>query len=338
MVAVHTKRNIAEVGILKIFVTRSIPKPGLKLLEKHHQVEVNPYDRVLSREEIIEGLKGKEGLLCLLTDPIDADVIHSEPKLKMIASYAVGYNNIDIKAATKRGIPVSNTPGVLTDATSDMTWALLFSVARRIVEADKFTRAGKFKGWGPMLMHGQDVTNRTLGVVGTGRIGTAVALKSKGFNMNVLYVDEKKNETLEKEVNAKKVTFDELLKKSDFISLHVPLMPSTHHLIGEKELKMMKKNAVLINTSRGPVVDEQALVFALKEKQIFGAGLDVYEHEPEMTEELKKLDNVVIQPHSASATIETRTKMAVMAAENMVAGLKGEIPTNCVNKEVFKER
>ncbi len=323
---------------MKIFVTRNIPEPGLKLLEKHHRMEVNPYNRVLTKEEIIKGVKGKDGLLCLLTDSIDADVVNSEPNLKMIASYAVGYNNIDIKAATKRGIPVSNTPGVLTDATSDMAWALLFSVARRIVEADKFTRAGKFKGWAPMLMHGQDVTNKTLGLVGAGRIGTAFALKSKGFNMNVLYVDEKKNETLEKEVNAKKVTFDEILKKSDFISLHVPLMPSTHHLIGEKELKMMKKNAVLINTSRGPVVDEQALVFALKEKQIFGAGLDVYEHEPEITEELKKLDNVVLQPHSASATIESRTKMAIMAAENMVAGLKGEIPNNCVNKEVFKER
>jgi len=324
--------------LMKVFVTRKIPEHGLEILRKEFEMEVNPYDRVLLKEEIIKGLKGKDGLLCLLTDPIDADVINSEPKLKMIASYAVGYNNIDVKAATKRGIPVSNTPGVLTDATSDMAWALLFSVARRIVEADKFTRAGKFKGWGPMLMHGQDVTNKTLGVVGAGRIGTAFALKSKGFNMNVLYVDEKKNETLEKEVNAKKVTFDELLKKSDFISLHVPLMPSTHHLIGEKELKMMKKNAVLINTSRGPVVDENALVFALKEKQIFGAGLDVYEHEPEMTEELKKLDNVVLQPHSASATIESRTKMATMAAENMVAGLKGEIPNNCVNKEVFKER
>jgi len=324
--------------LMKVFVTRKIPEPGLEILRKEFEMEVNPYDRVLLKEEIIKELKGKDGLLCLLTDPIDADVINSEPKLKMIASYAVGYNNIDVKAATKRGIPVSNTPGVLTDATSDMAWALLFSVVRRIVEADKFTRAGKFKGWGPMLMHGQDVTNKTLGVVGAGRIGTAFALKSKGFNMNVLYVDEKKNETLEKEVNAKKVTFDELLKKSDFISLHVPLIPSTHHLIGEKELKMMKKNAVLINTSRGPVVDEQALVFALKEKQIFGAGLDVYEHEPEMTEELKKLDNVVLQPHSASATIESRTKMAIMAAENMVAGLKGEIPTNCVNKKVFKER
>ena len=324
--------------LMKVFVTRKIPEPGLEILRKKFEIEVNPYDRALSKEEIIKGLKGKDGLLCLLTDSIDADVINSEPKLKMISSYAVGYNNIDVKAATKRGIPVSNTPGVLTDATSDMAWALLFSVARRIVEADKFTRAGKFKGWGPMLMHGQDVTNKTLGVVGAGRIGTAFALKSKGFNMNVLYVDEKKNETLEKEINAKKVTFDEILKKSDFLSLHVPLIPSTHHLIGEKELKMMKKNAVLINTSRGPVVDEQALVFALKEKQIFGAGLDVYEHEPEITEELKKLDNVVLQPHSSSATIETRTKMAVMAAENMVEGLKGEIPTNCVNKEVFKEK
>jgi len=324
--------------LMKVFVTRKIPEPGIEILRKEFEIEVNPYDRVLPKEEIIKGLKGKDGLLCLLTDSIDADVINSEPKLKMISSYAVGYNNIDIKAATKREIPVSNTPGVLTDATSDMAWALLFSVARRIVEADRFTRAGKFKGWGPMLMHGQDVTNKTLGVVGAGRIGTAFALKSKGFNMNVLYVDEKKNETLEKEVNAKKVTFDELIKKSDFISLHVPLITSTHHLIGEKELEMMKKNAVLINTSRGPVVDEQALVFALKEKQIFGAGLDVYEHEPEITEELKKLDNVIIQPHSASATIETRTKMAVMAAENMVAGLKGKVPNNCVNMEVFKER
>ncbi len=323
---------------MKIFVTRKIPEPGLEILRKEFEVKVNIYDRVLTKEEIIQGLKGKDGLLCLLTDPIDADVINSEPKLKMISSYAVGYNNIDVKAATKREIPVSNTPGVLTDATSDMAWALLFSVARRIVEADTFTRAGKFKGWDPMLMHGQDVTNKTLGVVGAGRIGTAFALKSKGFNMNVLYVDEKKNETLEKEINAKKVTFDEILKKSDFLSLHVPLIPSTHHLIGEKELKMMKKNAVLINTSRGPVIDEKILVKALEEKQIFGAGLDVYEHEPKITEELKKLDNVVLQPHSASATIESRTKMAIMAAENMVAGLKGKIPNNCVNKEVFKER
>ena len=219
-----------------------------------------------------------------------------------------------------------------------MAWALLFSVSRRIVEADKFTRAGKFKGWGPMLLHGQDITGKTLGVVGTGRIGTSFALKSKGFDMKVLYVDEKRNDLLEKELKAEKVDFETLLKESDFISLHVPLIPDTHHLIGEKQLKMMKKTAVLINTSRGPVVDEQVLIRALKEKWIFGAGLDVYEHEPEINDELKKLDNIVLQPHSASATFETRAKMAVMAAENMIAGLKGEIPPNCVNKEVFKKK
>ena len=324
--------------IMKVFVTREIPEPGLEILRREFEIEVNPYDRVLSKEEIIKGLQGKDGLLCLLTDPIDKDVIDSEQKLRMIASYAVGYNNIDVGAATKRGIPVSNTPGVLTDATAEMAWALLFSVARRIVEGDGFSRAGKFKGWGPMLMHGQDVSNKTLGLIGAGRIGVAFALKSKGFNMNVLYVDERVNETLERELGAEKVNIHQLLEKSDYISLHVPLNKSTHHMIGEKELKMMKKNSVLINTSRGPVIDEKTLVKALEEKWIFGAGLDVYEHEPKITEELKKLDNVVIQPHSASATIESRTKMAIMAAENMVAGLKGEIPPNCINQEVFKKK
>ncbi len=321
---------------MKIFVTRKIPEPGLELLRKEFDVEVNPYDRVLSKEEIIKGLQGKDGLLCLLTDPIDENVINSEPKLKMIANYAVGYDNVDIGAATERGIPVSNTPGVLTDTTAEMTWALLFSVARRIVESDKFTRSGRFKGWVPMLMLGQDVSNKTLGIIGAGRIGTAFALKSRGFNMNVLYADNRLNETLENELGAKKVDLPFLLKESDFISLHVSLNTSTYHMISEKELKRMKKNAVLINTSRGAVIDEQALVKALKEKWIFGAGLDVYEHEPEISDELKKLDNIILQPHSASATIETRTNMAIMAAENMIAGLKGEIPPNCVNTEVFK--
>lgn len=322
---------------MKIFVTRKIPESGFEILRKEHEIQVFPYDRIPTKKEIIKGLKGKDGLLCLLSDPIDSDVINSEPRLKMIASYAVGYDNIDVEAATRRGIPVSNTPGVLTDATAEMAWALLFSVARRIVEADKFTRAGKFIGWGPMLMHGQDVTNKTLGIIGAGRIGTTVAFKSKGFNMKILYVSEYANKTLEQELNAKKVGISELLKESDFISLHVPLTDKTHHLIGEKEFKMMKKTAILINTSRGPVVDEKALVKALKENWIFGAGLDVYEHEPKVSDELKKLDNVVLQPHSASATVNSRTKMAVMAAENMIAGLNGEIPPNCVNPEVFKE-
>jgi len=320
---------------MKIFVTRKIPKSGLDLLKKYHEIEVFPHDRIPTKDEIIKGLKGKDGLLCLLSDPIDADVINSEPKLKMIASYAVGYDNIDVKAASKRKIPVSNTPGVLTDATAEMAWALLFSVSRRIVEADKFTRAGKFIGWGPMLMLGQDVSNKTLGIIGAGRIGTAMALKSKGFNMKILYVSGHTNEVLEKEFKAEKVGLSKLLKESDFVSIHVPLNKETRHLIGEKELKLMKKTAVLINTSRGPVINEKILVKALKEKWIFAAGLDVYEHEPKITKELIGLDNVVLQPHSASATVNSRSQMAIMAAENMIAGLNGEIPPNCVNKEVF---
>ena len=320
---------------MKIFITRKIPELGLEILRKQHEIEINPYDRTLTKKEIIKGLKGKDGLLCLLTDNIDKEVISSEPKLKMIASYAVGYDNIDVKFATKLRIPVSNTPGVLTNATSDMAWALLFSVARIIVEADKFTREGKFTGWDPMLMHGKDITGKTLGVIGTGRIGTAFALKSKGFDMNVLYVDQIQNEKLEKEINARKVTTETLLKESDFISLHVPLVPATYHLISEKELKMMKKTAVLINTSRGPIVDEKALAKALKEKWIFGAGLDVYEDEPEITVELLTFDNVVLQPHSASATTDSRENMAVIAAENMIAGLKGQKPPNCINTEIF---
>jgi glyoxylate reductase len=323
---------------MKVFITRKIPTPGLDMLRKEHTITVNPYDRVLAKEEIIKGLKGKDGLLCLLTDHIYRDVIFSEPKLKMIANYAVGYNNIDVKAATERGIPVSNTPDVLTDTTAGMAWALLFSVARRIVEGDRFTRAGKFTGWAPMLMLGQDVSNKTLGIVGVGRIGTAFALKSKGFNMKVLYFDENRNTKLERDLGAKKVDLPTLLKESDYISLHVPLIDATHHMIGEKELQMMKKNAILINTSRGPVIDEKALIKALKEKWIFGAGLDVYEHEPAIPKELLKLDDVVLQPHSASATTETRTKMAIMAAENMIAGLSGKIPPNCINPEVFKKK
>jgi lactate dehydrogenase-like 2-hydroxyacid dehydrogenase len=321
---------------MNVFVTRKIPKPGLDLLRKECNVEINLDDRILTKEEILQAVRGKEGLLCLLTDEIDADIIHSEPNLKVIANYAVGYDNIDVNAATKKGIFVTNTPDVLTDTTAELAWALLFSVARRIVEGDVFTRTGTFKGWEPLLMLGQDVTNKTLGIIGSGRIGTAFALKSKGFNMNVLYTSTSSNVILEQELQAKKVELTKLLKTSDFVSLHVPLTESTRHLIGEKELRSMKKNAILINTSRGPVVDEQALVKALKERWIFGAGLDVYEHEPTLSEELKKLDNVVIQPHSGSATIATRTNMAIMAAENVLAGLKGKMPPNCINREMFK--
>jgi len=323
---------------MKVFVTRKIPTPGLDLLRKEFAITVNRHNRVLTKEEIIKGIKGCDGLLCLLTDPIDREVIYAEPKLKMIASYAVGYDNIDISAATERGIPVSNTPGVLTETTAELAWALLFSVARRIVEGDTFTRTGKFKGWAPLLMLGQDVTNKTLGIIGAGRIGTAFALKSKGFDMKVIYTDEQRNEQLERELGAKKVPLSELLKESDYVSIHVPLMKATHHLIGEKELRAMKKTAVLLNTARGPIIDEAALIKALKEHWIFGAGLDVYEKEPKISREMKSLDNVVLQPHTGSGTIETRTKMALMAAENLIEGLKANIPPNCINKEVFLKK
>ena len=323
---------------MKIFITRKIPQPGLDLLKKHYTVEVNPHDRVLSKTEIMKAIQGKDGLLCLLTDQIDVEVIAAEPKLKMIASYAVGYDNIDIAAATKRKIPVSNTPDVLTETTAELAWALLFAVARKIAEGDTFTREGKFTGWAPMLMLGQDVSHKILGVIGTGRIGTAFALKSKGFDMKILYADKQKNQQLEDELGATQVPVETLLKESDFVSLHVPLTKETHNLIDEQQLRLMKKTAILINTSRGPIIRETALVKALQQHWIFGAGLDVYEKEPKLAEELKNLQNAILLPHVGSATLETRTKMVLMAAENMIAGLNGDIPPNCVNKEIFQKK
>ncbi|MEM0492985.1 MAG: D-glycerate dehydrogenase [Candidatus Thermoplasmatota archaeon] len=321
-----------------VFVTRKIPDEGIKLLERYAKVNVNPYDRPLTKEEIIKGIRDKDGLLCLLNDHIDREVITAGSKLRVIANYAVGYNNIDVNFATRQGIMVTNTPDVLTDTTAEMAWALLFAVARRIVEGDRFTREGRFTGWAPMLMLGLDVTGKTLGVIGAGRIGSAFALKSKGFNMRVLYTDQNINSLLENELKAERVDLMTLLRESDYISIHVPLMDTTYHLIGEKELRSMKKNAVLVNTSRGPVLDEQALIRALKERWITGAGLDVYEHEPFVPDELKNLDNVVLMPHAASATYETRRRMAVMAAENLIAGLRGVFPPNCVNPEVYTKK
>ncbi len=320
---------------MEIFVTRKIPKPGLDLLKKHHTLTIYPKQTPPTKQEIISGLQGKQGLLCLLTDPIDKEVILSNPQLKMIANYAVGYNNIDIQTATTQKIPVSNTPGVLTDATAELTWALIFSVARRIIEGDHFTRAHKFKGWAPLLMLGQELTGKTLGIIGAGRIGTAVALQSQGFNMKILYTNPKPNQLLETQIHAKHVTLPTLLKESDVISIHVPLKDSTYHLISTEEFAIMKNTAILINTSRGPIVDENALAHALQHNEIFGAGLDVYEHEPQISKELLTLDNIVLQPHIGSATIETRTNMALLAAKNMLAGLDGKQPPNCVNPELF---
>ncbi|MFQ5707524.1 MAG: 2-hydroxyacid dehydrogenase [bacterium] len=323
---------------MKIFVTRPIPEAGLELLRQvYPDFKMNSQDRVLTRAEFLEAAQGAHGLLTLLTDKIDTELLQAAgPQLKVVANMAVGFDNIDLQAATQHGVMATNTPGVLTDATSDHAWALLFTVARRIPEAELFLRSGKFKGWGPLMYLGGDITGRTLGVVGAGRIGHAVAMKSRGFKMQVLYADAVANAKLEQEIGARRVSLEELLRHSDFVSVHVPLLPSTRHLINAETLAMMKKTAYLVNTSRGPVVDEAALAEALQKKIIAGAALDVFENEPEVHPELLKLNNVVLTPHIASATIETRSKMATMAAQNLIYALQGREPTNLLNPEVLQ--
>ena len=257
--------------------------------------------------------------------------------LKIVANMAVGYNNIDVEECTRRRIPVSNTPGVLTDTTADFAWALLMAVARRISEAERFLRAGKFHGWGPLMMVGQDVHGKTLGIVGFGRIGRAVARRAIGFGMNILYYDRTPADAqVEQELNARMVSMDELLEQSDYISLHTDYNPETHHLISTPQLERMKSTAYLINTARGPIVDVDALVDALKGGQIAGAALDVFEHEPQVQPGLLELENAVIVRHISSATIDTRTGIAMTAAENIVAVFEGQRPPNCVNPEVYE--
>lgn len=320
----------------KILVTRRIPEMGIKLLEGKFELDINEEDRVMTKEEIIKRLKGKVGLLCLLTDTIDKDIIESNPKIKVISNYAVGFNNIDVATATKHGIIVTNTPGVLTETTADFAFALMLAAARRIVESDKFARQGRFNGWAPMLLLGQDVYGKKLGIIGLGRIGKAVAKRAKGFDMEMIYYDMQRDEEFEKEYCAKFVDKETLLKESDFISIHVTLTDATRHMISRKEFSMMKKNCVLVNTSRGPVVDEAALVEALKNRKIFAAGLDVFEEEPKIHSGLIGLDNVIITPHLGSASVETREKMAEMAAENLIFAFEGKKPLSIVNEEVLK--
>jgi len=321
-----------------ILVTREIPKQGLDILKKNFKnVIVNTRDRNLTHNELVKMVRGVDAVLCLLSDRIDAQVISNMDRCKVISNYAVGFNNIDVDEATKRGIIVTNTPGVLTDATADLTWALILAVTRRIVEADKFVRRGRFKGWDPMLLLGTELAGKTLGIIGAGRIGTAVGLRAKGFKMKVLYFNTHKNEILEEEVGAKKVGLETLLKNSDIVTIHVPLTPKTRHLIGEREINLMKKGAYLINTSRGEVVYEKALIKALKKGKLAGAGLDVFEFEPSVPKELIELENVVLTPHIGSATVEARTKMSIVAAENIVKALSGKIPANIVNPEVLSK-
>ncbi|MBP8705616.1 MAG: D-glycerate dehydrogenase [Candidatus Cloacimonas sp.] len=313
-----------------LFLTRRIPEPAIKRLEEKFTLKINPYNRALTHQELIEGVKDAEALICLLTDNIDKEVISAAPKLKVISSYAVGYNNIEVEYATQLGIAVCNTPGVLTETTADLTWALILASCRRISESERFLRKGNFKGWEPMLMLGLDVYGKTLGIIGMGRIGQAVAKRATGFAMRIIYYnDVPVSNTLPFETT--ETDLQTLLKEADIITLHLPLTKETFHLIGKEEFALMKENAVLINTSRGAVIDEKELIKALSEKRIFSAGLDVYENEPDIPQELLALENVVLLPHIGSASIETRTKMALLAAENAIAVMEGRKPPAQVN-------
>lgn len=317
---------------MNVLVTGKLPDEVMSDLRREHNVVVNPLDVPMPREAVIEQIRDKHGLLCTIIDRIDDEFLEQAPNLRMIANYGVGYDNIDLASATARGIWVSNTPGVLTDATADLAFALILSVARRVVEGDAIVRQGKFRRWAPMLFLGTQVTGKTLGIVGLGQIGTAVARRARGFSMRILYHNRSRiSEDEENALGATYVDLKTLLSESDFVSLHVSLNEQSRHLIGQDELQLMKPTSYLINVSRGPVVDETALVTALQEGRIAGAGLDVYENEPQLAPGLTDLSSVVLLPHVGSATLETRTRMAALAVENLLQGLRGETPQNCLN-------
>ncbi len=319
-----------------VYVTRRIPEPGLAPVRAVCQVrlwegELPPPKAVLLRE-----VADCDGLLCLLTDPIDDEVMAAGPRLRVISQMAVGVDNIDLRAAIARGIPVGHTPGVLTEATADFTFALLMAAARRIPEGVDYVRAGKWRTWEPMGLLGMDVWGATLGIIGLGRIGTAVARRARGFTMHILYYDPSRRPDLEAELGVEYAELDDLLARSDFVSLHCPLTPETRHLIGEAALRRMKPTAILINAARGPIVDPNALVRALSEGWIRAAALDVTEPEPIPPDHpLVSLPNCIVVPHIASATVSTRERMAAMAAENLLAGLRGERLPYCANPEVY---
>ena len=323
----------------KIYVTRELPERGLKVIKQYFDAEVWPEFAPPPKKVIIEKAKDVDALTPLLSDKIDAEVFNAAPKLKIVSQLAVGFDNIDLAEATKRGIYVTNTPEVLTDTTADFAWALLMAVARRVVEGDKYVRTGQWKvGWHPAMLTGRDVFGTTIGIVGAGRIGYAMAKRALGFDMKVLFYDVIPRPEIEK-LGAKKVDLTTLLKESDFVTIHVPLMKETHHLINDEKLRLMKKTAYIINNSRGPVVDEKALYKALKEGWIAGAGLDVFEQEPTpMDNALLKLENVVVAPHISSQSLETRARMSEMVADNLVSFFQGKQPPNLVNPDVMKVR
>jgi len=318
----------------KIYITRHIPEVGIEMLkDAGHEVIVSKKDGVLSKEELIDELQKEEyeAVLCLLTDQIDKDVYDAAPKAVIFANYAVGYNNIDVEEAAKRKITITNTPGVLTETVAEYTFSLILSLLHRIPEADKFTRAGKYEGWAPELLLGRNIAGKTIGILGAGRIGQQVVRHAHHFGAKVIYYDIKQNEELEREVGAVyKKDINNVFKEADIVSVHVPLLPSTKHLVSKERLLLMKEDAYLINTSRGPVVDESALVEVLRAGKIRGAALDVFEEEPKLAPGLVEFPNVIITPHIASATESTRGKMAELAAQNIIDMLKGDTPKHVV--------
>jgi glyoxylate reductase len=313
----------------KVLVTREIPEAGLYLLEGF-EVSVL-YERPPTRGELLEAVRGMNGILSTATEKIEGEVMDAAGDgLKVVANMAVGYDNIDVRAAQKRGVVVTNTPGVLDETTADVAFMLMLAAARRLGEGERLIRAGRWEWWGPKQLRGLDVWGKRLGVVGLGRIGLAVARRARGFGMEILYHNRSRKEDAEKEVGARYLDLDDLLRESDFVSIHTPLTDDTKHLIGERELGLMRSDSVLVNTSRGPVVDEGALADALEERRIFAAGLDVYEEEPKVSPRLLELENAVLAPHIGSATVETRDRMATLAAENLRAVLRDEHPKNPV--------
>lgn len=323
-------------GRPKVLISRPIPQAALEIVARACQVEVNERDVRLTQEELIERLREKEGLLCLLTDRVDATVLAAAPRLRVVANVAVGYDNIEVDEASRRGILITNTPGVLTETTADLTWALLLAVARRVVEADRCVRSGQWREWGLQLLLGSDVYGKVLGILGLGRIGQAVARRGMGFGMQNLYHSRRRvSLEIEAALKARYVDPETLLREADFVSLHLPLTAETTHFLTTRELSWMKPTAYLINTSRGPIIREEDLVEALRMGRIAGAGLDVYEREPTLAPGLTDLPNVALAPHIGSSSVETRTRMAMMAAENLTAALAGRRPPNPVNPEVL---
>ena len=321
----------------RVLITHKLAPEAVDVARESCEVHFTPLDQPLDAATLRQAVAGMDGLISVVTDTIDTELLQAGPGLQVVANVAAGFDNVDVPAATRHGVVVTNTPGVVTESTADLAWGLLFGIGRRVAEADRYVRTGKWKEWQLMVLLGHDVHGSTLGIIGMGNIGQAVARRASGFGMTILYHNRRRLPAdVESKLGATWVELDELLQSADFVSVHTPLNSETRHLIGERELRLMKPTSYLINTSRGPVVDEEAVTRALQDSWIAGAGLDVFEREPEVPQALKDLENVVLLPHIGSASVASRTRMAVMAAQSAVAVLQGQRPRHVVNPEVYE--